>query len=192
MFCMRVLFIGEYWFFFVHGEYTKNTSMCSGENTWRCSQSVTFWYSKRCFGHVKIIYSEGVTVQISLIFLFCFSLKESVTELIYTLKSWGIWIRANELSLVSVMIAQRNVLIFSWSWKIFQHWEWSLQLSKTKTKKNQSEWKRCLNSTQHPNNPVWSSMCLGSSVPQTNGLSNACMLDDKVIIRSHFVQILWN
>ena len=59
-------------------------------------------------------------------------------------------------------------------------------------KKKQSEWKRCLNSTQHPKNPVWSSMCLESSVPQTNGLSNACMLDDKVIIRSHFVQILWN
>ena len=35
-------------------------------------------------------------------------------------------------------------------------------------KKTQSEWKRWLNSTQHPKNPVWSSMCLGSSVPQTN------------------------
>ena len=153
---MRSLFTGEYWLFFVHPEYTKNTSMCSGENTWRCSQSVTICYSKKCSGHVKIVYREGFTVQISLIFLFFFSLKESVTELIYTLKSRWIWTRANELSLVSAIVAQRNVWFFSWSWKIFQQWQWSLEVSK-----EQSEWKRCLDSTQHPKHPV----CLGGSVP---------------------------
>ena len=42
-------------FFFVRRKHTKNTSICAGENVWRCSQSVTFWYSKKCSGHVKII-----------------------------------------------------------------------------------------------------------------------------------------
>ena len=68
-----------------------------------------------------------------------------------------------------------------------QQWRWSLEVSK-----EQSEWKRCLDSTQHPKHPVWSSMCLGGSVPQSNGISNACMLDAKVTIRSYFVQIRWN
>ena len=79
-------------FFFVHREHTKNTSICWGENARRCSQSVTFWYSKKCSGHVKIILSEGVTVQIGLIFPFFFSLKESVTD--STLKSRWISRRA--------------------------------------------------------------------------------------------------
>ena len=48
------------------------------------------------------LFSEGVTVQIILIFLFFLSLKEPITEFISTLKSRWMWIRASELSLVSV------------------------------------------------------------------------------------------
>ena len=85
-----------------------------------------------------------------------------------------------------VMVAPRNVLILFMELKDLS----KLGVVTAIVKQKQSEWKRCLNSTQHPKNPVWSSMCLGGSVPQTNGLSNACLLDDKVI--SHFVQILWD
>ena len=64
-----------------------------------------------------IVSRGSFTVQTSFIFRFFFSLKESVTELIYTLKSRWIWTRANALSLVSAMVVQRNVWLFSWSWR---------------------------------------------------------------------------
>ena len=136
-------------FFFVHREHTKNMSICSGENTWRCSQSVTFWYSKKGSEHVKIILSEGVSIQISLIFLFFFSLKESITELTSTPKSRWIWIRANKLSLVSVIVARRNVFTLFMELKDF-----SAVAVVTRIVKRTVRIKEMMDTAQHPKHPM--------------------------------------
>ena len=213
MWCLRSLFTGEYWYSSLWAENTQSTRPCPQERTPGVVPNLLpFVIRKSVLGMSKSFSQKryrsnhlvkSVTVQISLIFLFFFSLKESITELISTLKSRWIWIRTNELSLVFVMVARRNALILFMELK-----DLSAVAVVTVDVKRTVRMKEMFgyNSASKASN-IFVNVLGGFCSPdqrafqRLHSISNASitidvcltrMLDYQLIIRSHFVQIRWN